>query len=83
MEMGLLVSNLDKRCEKSLTGFAHPTLAIDSLRKHFKAKIPLVEEIKTSHYKSWHAQAEKPTRYDLMHEYKAPKKLESGLGHGQ
>ena len=39
--------------------------------------------IKTSHYKSWQAQTEKPLHYDLMHEYEAPKKVESGLAHGQ
>ena len=38
--------------------------------------------IKTSHYKSWQAQTEKPLHYNLMHEYEAPKKVESGLVHG-
>ncbi len=34
-------------------------------------------------YRSWQEQTEKPLRYDLMQEYEAPKKVESGLVHGQ
>ena len=51
--------------------------------KAFEADKVTPMNIKTSHYKSWQEQTEKPLRYDLMHEYEAPKKVESGLVHGQ
>ena len=51
--------------------------------KAFEADKVTPMNIKTSHYKSWQEQTERPLRYDLMHEYEAPKKVESGLAHGQ
>ena len=52
--------------------------------KAFEADKVTPMNIKTSHYKSWQEQTERPLRYDLMHEYEAPKKVESsGLLHGQ
>ena len=53
------------------------------LIKQFEADKTIPQQIKTSHFKSWQEQTEKPIRYDLMHEYEAPKKVESGLAHGQ
>ena len=53
------------------------------LIKQFEADKTIPQQIKISHLKSWQEQPEKPIRYDLMHEYEAPKKVESGLGHGQ
>ena len=52
--------------------------------KAFEADKVTPMNIKTSHYKSWQGQTEKPIRYDLMqlHEPEAPKKVESGLVHG-
>ena len=51
--------------------------------KAFEADKVTPMNIKTTHYKGWQEQTEKPLRYDLMHEYEAPKKVESGLAHGQ
>ena len=53
------------------------------LIKQFEADKTIPQQIKISHLKSWQEQPEKPIRYDLMHEYEAPKKVESGLAHGQ
>ena len=51
--------------------------------KAFEADTDTPNNIKTSHYKSWQEQTEKPLRYDLMHEYEAPKKVgSSGLVNG-
>ena len=49
------------------------------LIKQFEADKTIPQQIKISHLKSWQEQPEKPIRYDLMHEYEAPKKVESGL----
>ena len=46
----------------------------DTLIKKFAAEKTSVEEIKTSHYKSWTQQPEKPVQYDLMKAYEEPKK---------
>ena len=51
--------------------------------KAFEADKVTPMNIKTSHYKNWQAQTEKPLRYDLMHEYEAPKKVKSGLAYEQ
>ena len=56
--------------------------AYAELIKQFEADKSITQQIKASHFKSWQAQTEKPIRYDLMHEYEAPKKVESGLAHG-
>ena len=57
--------------------------ASEAEMKAFEADKVTPMNIKTSHYKSWQDQTEKPLRYNLMHEYEAPKKVESGLVYGE